>query len=83
MRTAGRAAAMLTTGPLDCCLASADDRVPPAPPAVPGSSDSRVGVAVAATPAPFVLPAPSLRMAIRDYRSRSAPRSPLVTVLLI
>lgn len=80
---ADRARSMLTTAPLACCLASADDRVPPAPPAASGNNDARVGVAVAADALAFGAPEPSVRIDIRDFRSRPAPRAPLVTVLLI
>lgn len=81
--TADRAASMLTTGPRDCCVASSDDRVPPAPPAVPGNSDARIGAAVGVDALSFAAPAPSFRIDIRDLRSRPAPHSPLITVLLI
>lgn len=74
---------VMTEGPRACCLMSATSRVPTSIPA--GQSPNVVRQNVPDAPAVRTLGIPDTgsRVAFSDYRARSAPRPPLVTVLLI
>jgi hypothetical protein len=78
-----RAAATLTAGTPACCVVSTTGQVPAATLVASPAGLQRMDVAAVA--AAFASPgAASLpRITTRDLRSRSAPRSPLVPVLLI
>jgi hypothetical protein len=80
---AGAAAAMLVPGLPACCLVSTTDPGPAAPPVANPTPPQRPGAAFAG--APFVADEPAAlpRLTTRDLRARSAPRPPLVPVLLV
>ena len=81
---AGAAATpVMTTGPQACCLVSSTSRVPASIPAGQGPNVVRQDVPDSPAVPTVGMPDPLSSVAFSHYRARSAPRPPLVTVLLI